>query len=269
MFSFDNLPDLNYAQCPGVGKCAGDGGLETAKWRVDEQIGRCAADPVGGNYRGRNHGGGDRRGTHQTQSAGEQYSTTIRPPWRRLPNARRPNLPRAAKAETPGHWSIDCFVPTSELAEAAKCNLIIESILESLPAKQELFSRLHELLAAETIVASNTSTITIGKLAESMPSPERFCGLHFCHPVRERPLVEIVRGAKTGDETIAALVGSCQRHRQVARCRGRRSRVFGQPFAIAVSGRGPGIAHGRGFDRDDRKRRGRVRHGQGAVPPDG
>ena len=39
-----------------------------------------------------------------------------------------------------------------------------------------------------------------------MPSPERFCGLHFCHPVRERPLVEIVRGAKTGDETIATLV---------------------------------------------------------------
>jgi len=95
--------------------------------------------------------------------------------------------------------------PTAELAEAAKCDLIIESILESLPAKRELFSRLHELLDAETIVASNTSTIRIGKLAESMPSPERFCGLHFCHPVRERPLVEIVRGANTGDETIATL----------------------------------------------------------------
>ncbi|MGA2572551.1 MAG: 3-hydroxyacyl-CoA dehydrogenase NAD-binding domain-containing protein, partial [Terracidiphilus sp.] len=71
--------------------------------------------------------------------------------------------------------------------------------------KRELFGRLHELLASETIVTSNTSTIPIGKLAESMPSPERFCGLHFCHPVRERPLVEIVRGAKTGDETIATL----------------------------------------------------------------
>ena len=95
--------------------------------------------------------------------------------------------------------------PTAELAAAAKCDLILESILESLPAKRELFGRLHELLAAETIVASNTSTIRIGKLAEGMPSPERFCGLHFCHPVRERPLVEIVRGAKTGDETIATL----------------------------------------------------------------
>jgi 3-hydroxyacyl-CoA dehydrogenase len=102
--------------------------------------------------------------------------------------------------------SVDRLIrPTAELAEIAKCDLIIESILESLPAKRELFGRLHDLLAAETIVASNTSTITIGKLAESMPLPERFCGLHFCHPVRERPLVEIVRGAKTGDETIATL----------------------------------------------------------------
>jgi 3-hydroxyacyl-CoA dehydrogenase/enoyl-CoA hydratase/3-hydroxybutyryl-CoA epimerase/3-hydroxyacyl-CoA dehydrogenase/enoyl-CoA hydratase/3-hydroxybutyryl-CoA epimerase/enoyl-CoA isomerase len=96
--------------------------------------------------------------------------------------------------------------PAIELVEIAKCDLIIESILETLPAKQELFGRLRELLNAEAILASNTSTIPIGKLAESVTSPERFCGLHFCHPVRERPLVEIVRGAKTGDETIAALV---------------------------------------------------------------
>jgi 3-hydroxyacyl-CoA dehydrogenase len=96
--------------------------------------------------------------------------------------------------------------PATELAEIAKCDLIIESIFETLPAKQDLLGRLRELLNAEAILASNTSTITIGKLAESMTSPERFCGLHFCHPVRERPLVEIVRGAKTGDETIAALV---------------------------------------------------------------
>ncbi|MGD0516992.1 MAG: 3-hydroxyacyl-CoA dehydrogenase NAD-binding domain-containing protein [Thermoguttaceae bacterium] len=96
--------------------------------------------------------------------------------------------------------------PAAELAEIAKCDLIIESILETLPAKQELLGRLRELLQAEAILASNTSTIPIGKLAEYVTSPERFCGLHFCHPVRERPLVEIVRGAKTGDETIAALV---------------------------------------------------------------
>jgi len=96
--------------------------------------------------------------------------------------------------------------PVGELAAAVKCDLIIESILEKLPAKQELFSRLGKYLSPAAIVASNTSTIPIGKLAENMPSPERFCGLHFFHPVRQRPLVEIIRGDKTSDETIAALV---------------------------------------------------------------
>ncbi|MGA2799212.1 MAG: 3-hydroxyacyl-CoA dehydrogenase family protein, partial [Thermoguttaceae bacterium] len=121
--------------------------------------------------------------------------------------AERTSIELAAGGESEdSRASVDRLLrPTAELAEAAKCDLIIESILESLPAKRELFGRLHDLLAAETIVASNTSTIRIGKLAESIPSPGRFCGLHFCHPVRERPLVEIVRGAKTGNETIATL----------------------------------------------------------------
>jgi 3-hydroxyacyl-CoA dehydrogenase len=94
---------------------------------------------------------------------------------------------------------------TTDLSEAAKCDLIIESIVETLPAKRELFGRLSELPNGKAILASNTSTIPIGKLAGSLTRPERFCGLHFCHPVCERPLVEIVRGTKTGDETIAAL----------------------------------------------------------------
>ncbi len=92
-----------------------------------------------------------------------------------------------------------------EPAQTAKCDLVIESIVEKLSVKQELFRALQKYLSPEAVVASNTSTIPIGKLAESVLSPERFCGLHFCHPVRQRPLVEIIRGAKTNDETIAAL----------------------------------------------------------------
>ena len=95
---------------------------------------------------------------------------------------------------------------SDDLHEARKCDLIIESILESLPAKQKLFERLRELLGAGAILASNTSTIPIRKLAESVPSPERFCGLHFFHPVRQRPLAEVIRGPKASDETIAAVV---------------------------------------------------------------
>ena len=101
--------------------------------------------------------------------------------------------------------------PVGELAEVANCDLIVETIAEKLPAKQELFGRLQDVLGPETLLTTNTSTIAIGKLAEGIASPGRFCGLHFCHPVRERPLVEIVRGAKTDDETIAALAAHAKR----------------------------------------------------------
>ena len=73
MFSFDNLPDHYYNQRPGVGKCARNGGLETARCRHDGQFGRCAAYSVGGNHWSGSDGRGDRRGTHQTQSAGNYF----------------------------------------------------------------------------------------------------------------------------------------------------------------------------------------------------
>ena len=95
---------------------------------------------------------------------------------------------------------------TGTLAEVAKCDLIIESILEKLSAKQELFGRLREMIPPNAVVVSNTSTIPIGSMADSLRTPEKFCGLHFFHPVRERPLVEIIRGAKTGNDTVASLV---------------------------------------------------------------
>jgi 3-hydroxyacyl-CoA dehydrogenase len=97
------------------------------------------------------------------------------------------------------------LIPTDDLSQAANNDLIIESIPEKLSIKQDLYGRLQKYLAPDAILVSNTSTITIGKLAERMQCPERFCGLHFFHPVRQRPLVEIVRHGKTSDETVAAL----------------------------------------------------------------
>jgi 3-hydroxyacyl-CoA dehydrogenase/enoyl-CoA hydratase/3-hydroxybutyryl-CoA epimerase/3-hydroxyacyl-CoA dehydrogenase/enoyl-CoA hydratase/3-hydroxybutyryl-CoA epimerase/enoyl-CoA isomerase len=89
---------------------------------------------------------------------------------------------------------------------ALRCDLVIESIVESFSAKHKLYSDSQSHLAADTILASNTSTIPIGRLATALHAPERFCGVHFCHPVRQRPLVEIVRGPKTSDATLAAVV---------------------------------------------------------------
>jgi 3-hydroxyacyl-CoA dehydrogenase len=101
--------------------------------------------------------------------------------------------------------------PTTALAEAARCDLVVESITEQLAAKQQLYSRLERYGAEYTIVASNTSTIPIERLAAGLADPSRFCGMHFCHPVHQRPLVEIVRGPQTSDLTIAVAVAHARR----------------------------------------------------------
>jgi 3-hydroxyacyl-CoA dehydrogenase/enoyl-CoA hydratase/3-hydroxybutyryl-CoA epimerase/3-hydroxyacyl-CoA dehydrogenase/enoyl-CoA hydratase/3-hydroxybutyryl-CoA epimerase/enoyl-CoA isomerase len=100
---------------------------------------------------------------------------------------------------------------TSDVREAARCELVLEAIVETLPAKLRLYSQLQESLAAATIVASNTSTIPIRRLAEGVPDASRFCGMHFLHPVRQRRLVEIVRGPGTSDATIAAAIRHVRR----------------------------------------------------------
>jgi 3-hydroxyacyl-CoA dehydrogenase len=100
---------------------------------------------------------------------------------------------------------------TADATEVARCDLVLESIVETLSTKQQLYSQLQPHVASHTIVATNTSTIPIARLAAGMADPSRFCGIHFFHPVRERPLVEIVRGPETGDSTIAAAVAHVQR----------------------------------------------------------
>ena len=100
---------------------------------------------------------------------------------------------------------------TGELADVARCDLVLESIVESLPAKTALYARLQEYLGQRTIIASNTSTIPLGRLASGLPDASRFCGLHFCHPVQQRPLVEIIRGLRTSDRTMAAAVAHARR----------------------------------------------------------
>jgi 3-hydroxyacyl-CoA dehydrogenase/enoyl-CoA hydratase/carnithine racemase len=90
--------------------------------------------------------------------------------------------------------------------ELAPCDLVIEAIVENPEIKKQLYARLEPKLAADAILASNTSTIPISKLAEGLKHPERFCGIHFFNPVRKMPLVEVIRGAKTSDETVATAV---------------------------------------------------------------
>jgi len=93
-----------------------------------------------------------------------------------------------------------------DAADLAGCDLVLESISEKRPAKQDLYAKIRPHLAGRTILATNTSTIPIARLAVGVAEPSRFCGLHFCHPVRLRPLVEVIPGPATNKETLATVV---------------------------------------------------------------
>ncbi len=91
------------------------------------------------------------------------------------------------------------------------CDLIVESVVENADLKRQIFARLEPRLRPQVVLASNTSSIPIGSLAVDLHRPDRFCGLHFFNPVGTKPLVEIIRGAKTSDRTIATVVAYAKR----------------------------------------------------------
>ncbi|SFI78281.1 3-hydroxyacyl-CoA dehydrogenase NAD-binding domain-containing protein [Planctomicrobium piriforme] len=90
-------------------------------------------------------------------------------------------------------------------------DLMIEAIVERLEIKQAVFAKADELLPNRAVLASNTSALPIDDMAKATQRPEKVGGLHFFNPVHKMPLVEVVRGAATSDETIATLVGVAKR----------------------------------------------------------
>lgn len=87
-----------------------------------------------------------------------------------------------------------------------RADLVIEAIVEKPDVKLDLFRRLTEYNSSDTIFASNTSSLSITALAQQLPHPEKFAGLHFFNPAPIMRLVEIVRGADTDDNTIQTLL---------------------------------------------------------------
>ena len=93
---------------------------------------------------------------------------------------------------------------TTSLDHLGSCQLVIEAIVESLEAKNELFGYLDGVSPPETIFASNTSSLTVTEMAAATSRPDRFVGLHFFNPVPVMKLVEVVRTIVTSDETFDA-----------------------------------------------------------------
>ncbi len=93
----------------------------------------------------------------------------------------------------------------TEIGEGAGAELAIEAASEDVELKLALFRRLDETLQPEAILASNTSSIPIGRLAAATGRPALVCGMHFMNPPALMPLVELIRGLETSDETVAAV----------------------------------------------------------------
>ena len=93
----------------------------------------------------------------------------------------------------------------------ADCDLVVEAIPEILALKAELFTELDGLCKPETILASNTSSISISTIAEATNRPDKVIGMHFMNPVPIMKLVEIINGAQTSESTNAAVVEAAEK----------------------------------------------------------
>ena len=93
---------------------------------------------------------------------------------------------------------------TTNLADLAGCDLVIEAIVEELEPKRETFAELERVVAPDAILASNTSAIPIHEIAEATERPERVIGMHFFNPAPLLPLVEIIKAERSSDEAVNA-----------------------------------------------------------------
>ena len=92
-----------------------------------------------------------------------------------------------------------------DLAPLADADLVVEAVVENEGVKNELFGRVDRLAKKEALFATNTSSISVTRLAAATSRPERFIGMHFMNPVPVMALVEVIRGLATSDETAAAV----------------------------------------------------------------
>jgi 3-hydroxybutyryl-CoA dehydrogenase len=126
-----------------------------------------------------------------------------------LENAVAQNRALAARAVERGRRdqgdadaALSRITTSTDLDQAASAGLVIEAVFEDLDTKRKVFGELERVAASEAILASNSSTIAISRLAEVTSRPESCCNMHFFHPVTVMELCEVVRGPQTSDQTV-------------------------------------------------------------------
>lgn len=92
--------------------------------------------------------------------------------------------------------------PTEQLADIAEADMVIEAIFENIDVKRTVWGEIDGVVSDSTILATNTSSLSVTEIASFVSNPSRFCGMHFFNPVAVLPLVEVIRALRTSEETI-------------------------------------------------------------------
>ena len=98
------------------------------------------------------------------------------------------------------------ITPSLSYDSVKDVDIVVEAVVENPKVKGMVLAEVENIINDEAILTSNTSTISIDLLAKSLKKPEKFCGMHFFNPVNKMPLVEVIRGKDTSDETVASVV---------------------------------------------------------------
>ena len=120
-------------------------------------------------------------------------------------------LKRRAITRLEMRQALDHLTPDHTRAPLAHQQMVIEAATEDMALKKKIFADLAARTATDTILATNTSALSVTELASAVPNPERVIGLHFFNPVHRMPLVEIIVTARTTDDVIATAVNFVQR----------------------------------------------------------
>jgi 3-hydroxybutyryl-CoA dehydrogenase len=96
--------------------------------------------------------------------------------------------------------AVERLTLTTDVADCAGCDLVVEAIVEELEPKRELFAELDRVTAGDAVLATNTSALSVTEIAAATTKPERVVGMHFFNPAPLLPLVEVIRTELTGDE---------------------------------------------------------------------
>jgi len=115
-------------------------------------------------------------------------------------------LKRGRLTEREIDLKMDKITYTNKYQGFSNIDFLLEAVSEDTSLKIKVYSEFEEILNKDAIIATNTSSISISQLAHSLKNPQRFIGMHFFNPVNSMPLVEIIAGEKTSEETIATVV---------------------------------------------------------------